>query len=97
MGPRRLLTGGIAYVCCYALVTGLLPHPASPSVTTLVSILAIFLPTAVAIVATARAARGSGASERSFWFLLCAAAVAHAANQIVYAIHALGLPEVASR
>jgi signal transduction histidine kinase len=96
MEPGRALRIGGGYALAYALATIVLPRPSPPSLATLIALLAVLLPTALAIAATARAARASGAGEQPFWVLLCAAGVAQAANVVVYAIHTLGLPEFGS-
>jgi hypothetical protein len=90
---RRLLLAGALYVLAYVLATTVLPRPEDRMVRLLLAALFLAAPTALALVLTLRASRGSRGAERAFWGLLASAVLAHALNQGAYLVQELWMAD----
>jgi hypothetical protein len=93
-GGGKVFAAGIAYCVLYLAAVTLLPRPASPLLRIALGHLFLFLPAAVAVVATGRAARRTHGSGRTFWLLLSGAASSYAAGQVLFALHEGVFPDV---
>jgi signal transduction histidine kinase len=89
---RFALAAGAIYTGLFVLLTAALPAPASAPARLLLGHLYLFLPTLAALIATARAARGSLGAERAFWSLLAGAVAAQMTAEAAFALHALAFP-----
>ena len=86
-GGGKVFAVGIAYGLVYLVAVTLLPRPASALLRVAFGHLFLFTPAAVAAVATARAARRTHGSGRTFWLLLSGASSSYAAAQVLFALH----------